>query len=131
MAHCLSFHSHFEKSNANSLVINRSLLETLHRKKVDTKPQLKIFYIAFCLIFVWEVFPEYIMPLLTAVNIFCLANRNSSRSEPQLLSHDMLTRQCFSHISLGVEMEMRVWDSCPYVSISSTLEAVLFICHFR
>jgi hypothetical protein len=55
-----------------------SLLETLHRKKSDTKPQLKIFYWAFCLIFVWEVMPEYIMPILTAINVFCLAKRNSS-----------------------------------------------------
>ena len=56
-----------------------SLLETLHRKKWDTRPQLKVFYWAFGLIFVWEVFPQYIMPILTAVNVFCLANRNSSK----------------------------------------------------
>lgn len=55
-----------------------SLLETLHRSKSDTKPQLKVFYWAFALIFVWEVFPEYIIPILTAVNVFCLANRSSS-----------------------------------------------------
>ncbi|KAH8887176.1 OPT superfamily oligopeptide transporter [Thozetella sp. PMI_491] len=54
-----------------------SLLETLHRKKYDTKPQLKIFYWAFGLIFIWEVFPEYIIPVLTAVNIFCLAKRDN------------------------------------------------------
>lgn len=59
-----------------------SLLETLHRKKTDTKPQLKIFYWAFGLIFVWELFPEYIMPILTAVNIFCLANRKNRRHRP-------------------------------------------------
>ena len=57
-----------------------SLLETLHRKKHDTKPQLKVFYWAFALIFVWEVMPEYIMPILTAVNVFCLAKRNNSES---------------------------------------------------
>jgi hypothetical protein len=57
-----------------------SLLETLHRKKKgETKPQLKIFYWAFALIFVWEVVPEYMMPILTGVNIFCLAKRNSSK----------------------------------------------------
>ncbi|RFU28658.1 hypothetical protein B7463_g7691, partial [Scytalidium lignicola] len=54
-----------------------SLLETLHRKRNETKPQLKIFYWAFCLIFVWEVVPEYMMPILTAINVFCLAKRNS------------------------------------------------------
>ncbi|KUJ19163.1 OPT superfamily oligopeptide transporter [Mollisia scopiformis] len=54
-----------------------SLLETLHRKKVDTKPQLKLFYWAFAIIFVWELIPEYIMPILTAVSVFCLANQKS------------------------------------------------------
>ena len=38
-----------------------SLLETLHRKRINTRPQLKVFYWAFGLIFVWEVFPEYII----------------------------------------------------------------------
>jgi hypothetical protein len=57
-----------------------SLLETLHRKKYDTKPQLNLFYWAFAIIFVWEVIPEYMMPILTAVNVFCLAKRNSSKS---------------------------------------------------
>jgi hypothetical protein len=33
---------------------------------------------AFALIFVWEVVPEYMMPILTGVNLFCLAKRNSS-----------------------------------------------------
>ena len=31
----------------------------------------------FAALFVWEVFPEYIMPILTGVSIFCLAGRNS------------------------------------------------------
>jgi hypothetical protein len=54
-----------------------SLLETLHFKKWDTRPQLNVFYIAFAVMFVWEVFPEYIIPVLTAVNVFCLANRSN------------------------------------------------------
>jgi len=57
-----------------------SLLETLHRKKIDTRPQLKIFYWAFALIFVWEIVPEYMMPILTGINVFCLAKRNSCES---------------------------------------------------
>lgn len=55
-----------------------SLLESLHGEKRNCTPQLRVFYYAFAAMFVWEVFPEYIMPLLTAVSIFCLANRNSS-----------------------------------------------------
>jgi len=54
-----------------------TLLETLHRDKKETSKRLKLFYIMFCVLFVWEVFPEYIMPLMTGVSIFCLAKRDS------------------------------------------------------
>ncbi|MCJ1411801.1 hypothetical protein MMC19_005893 [Ptychographa xylographoides] len=54
-----------------------TLLETLHRDKTETARRLKLFYIMFCVLFVWEVFPEYIMPLMTGISIFCLAKRDS------------------------------------------------------
>lgn len=54
-----------------------TLLETLHRDKAETKQRLKIFYILFFTMFVWETIPEYIFPLLTGFSIFCLAKRDS------------------------------------------------------
>lgn len=54
-----------------------SLLETLHRDKAETKQRLRLFYILFATLFVWEVLPEYILPLLTGISIFCLAKRDS------------------------------------------------------
>ena len=54
-----------------------TLLETLHRNKTETKDRLRLFYWLFAALFVWEVFPEYIMPVLTGVSVFCLAKRNS------------------------------------------------------
>lgn len=35
-----------------------TLLETLHRDKRETKSRLKVFYIVFICLFVWEVLPE-------------------------------------------------------------------------
>jgi hypothetical protein len=35
-----------------------TLLETLHRDKHETKKRLKVFYIVFACLFVWEVLPE-------------------------------------------------------------------------
>jgi hypothetical protein len=107
-----------------------SLLETLHRKKQDTKPQLKVFYWAFALIFVWEVVPEYMMPILTAVNVFCLAKRNSSGWQFSIL-HSLgsaNTWQWSSPIFLEVETATRASDSCLCASISSISAAVLYIC---
>ncbi|KAI9833358.1 MAG: hypothetical protein M1819_003753 [Sarea resinae] len=54
-----------------------SLLETLHRDKVETKKSLKFFYIVFFTLFVWELFPQYIFTVLEGVSIFCLAKQNS------------------------------------------------------
>lgn len=72
-----------------------SLIETLHGERSQVKKKLRVFYIGFVALFVWEckciqmtiakplelmkpaVFPEYIMPVLTGVSVFCLANRKS------------------------------------------------------
>lgn len=54
-----------------------TLLETLHRDKAETKVRLKVFYIVFGVMFVWEVIPEYIFPVLQGVSIFCLAHQDS------------------------------------------------------
>lgn len=54
-----------------------SLVESLHRDRKETKPQRRVLCWAFAAIFIWQLFPEYIMPILTGVSIFCLANQNS------------------------------------------------------
>ncbi|KAK6434602.1 hypothetical protein LTR95_009219 [Oleoguttula sp. CCFEE 5521] len=54
-----------------------TLLETLHRDKHETKRRLKVFYIVFGLIFVWEVLPEYMFTVLTGVSVFCLAKQDN------------------------------------------------------
>lgn len=33
--------------------------------------------IIFTIVAVWELFPQYVMPVLTGISVFCLANRNS------------------------------------------------------
>ena len=60
-----------------SLLPMNTLLETLHRDRKETKSRLSLFYWVFLGIFIWEVLPEYIMPILTGVSVFCLASQNS------------------------------------------------------
>jgi OPT family small oligopeptide transporter len=52
-----------------------SLIETLHRDRKEVK--FNFFWIVFGITAVWEIFPQYVMPILTGVSIFCLANRDS------------------------------------------------------
>jgi hypothetical protein len=54
-----------------------TLLESLHKDKLEAKKRLRIFYIVFIVIFVWEVFPEYLFPVLEGVSIFCLADQHN------------------------------------------------------
>lgn len=54
-----------------------SLLETLHRDKSEMKKKFNLFWTVFTIVAVWELFPQYIMPTLTGVSIFCLANQHS------------------------------------------------------
>jgi hypothetical protein len=37
-----------------------SLLENLHKDRKSTEKKMKVFYIAFVVLFVWQVFPQYI-----------------------------------------------------------------------
>lgn len=54
-----------------------SLIETLHRDKSEMRKKFNFFWIIFGLVTVWELFPQYVMPVLTGVSFFCLANRES------------------------------------------------------
>ena len=45
-----------------------SMLETLHRPREQTRKPLKVFLIVFVCIFVWEIIPEWICPLLTGMS---------------------------------------------------------------
>jgi OPT family oligopeptide transporter len=54
-----------------------SLVETLHRDRGEMKKKFNFFWIIFGVVAVWELFPQYVMPILTGVSIFCFANRNS------------------------------------------------------
>ncbi|KAI9442371.1 OPT oligopeptide transporter protein-domain-containing protein [Lactarius indigo] len=42
------------------------------------KKRLKLFYVAFSAIFIWEIFPEWMFPLLTGFSVFCLGNPRST-----------------------------------------------------
>ncbi|EPE02671.1 opt oligopeptide transporter [Ophiostoma piceae UAMH 11346] len=54
-----------------------SLVETLHRDRGEMKERFRFFWAVFGAVAVWELFPQNIIPALTGVSIFCLANRNS------------------------------------------------------
>ena len=54
-----------------------TLLEALHGEKSHVKKKLRVFYIGFLILFFYEAIPQYIMPVLVGVSMFCLAKRDS------------------------------------------------------
>ncbi|KAL6251444.1 hypothetical protein RBB50_001653 [Rhinocladiella similis] len=55
-----------------------AMFETLHRRTSDTRKSLRVFMYVFAGIFLWEIIPQWICPILTGVSIFCLANQHST-----------------------------------------------------
>jgi len=55
-----------------------SLLENLHRdSKTVAAKKMRVFRIAFAILFLWQAFPQYIAPIFAGVSIFCLSMRNN------------------------------------------------------
>lgn len=55
-----------------------SMFDALYRDGFEARRKLKVFYVVFTAIFIWEIFPEWIFPLLTGLSIFCLAAPNNA-----------------------------------------------------
>ncbi|KAG6329472.1 hypothetical protein ID866_9617 [Astraeus odoratus] len=55
-----------------------SMLDTLFQDGKAAQRKIKIFWLAFSGIFIWELFPEWIFPLLTGISVFCLAAPNNA-----------------------------------------------------
>ncbi|KAF9036163.1 OPT oligopeptide transporter [Panaeolus papilionaceus] len=54
-----------------------SMFDALFKDAGESKKKIRLFWIAFAAIFIWEIFPEWMFPLLTGFSIFCLANQKS------------------------------------------------------
>ncbi|RDW59135.1 hypothetical protein BP5796_12059 [Coleophoma crateriformis] len=54
-----------------------TVLETLHRDKSGNRKRMKVFWIIFTILLVWELIPEYLFTMLIGFSIFCLADQKS------------------------------------------------------
>ncbi|KAI6039134.1 OPT oligopeptide transporter protein-domain-containing protein [Pisolithus marmoratus] len=54
-----------------------SMFDALFQDGTAAQRKIQVFWAVFSIIFVWELFPEWIFPLLTGFSIFCLAAPNS------------------------------------------------------
>ncbi|KAH9939462.1 OPT oligopeptide transporter [Amylocystis lapponica] len=61
---------------ANIYIAN--LFQALHYDQQMTSKRVRLFWMLFATMFVWEIVPEWIFPLLTGFSIFCLADNHSA-----------------------------------------------------
>jgi len=54
-----------------------TVLETLHQDKAGNRKRMKVFWIIFACLLVWEIVPEYMFTLLIGFSVFCLADQNN------------------------------------------------------
>ncbi|KAI0343069.1 oligopeptide transporter [Trametopsis cervina] len=54
-----------------------SIFQALHFDTSGNAKRVKLFWIAFSVMFIYEVFPSYIFPLLNGINIICLSTQKS------------------------------------------------------
>ncbi|KIJ62124.1 hypothetical protein HYDPIDRAFT_114969 [Hydnomerulius pinastri MD-312] len=55
-----------------------SIFQALHFDSAANHKRMKLFWTAFGVMFVWEIIPSYIFPLLSGVSVFCLASQHTS-----------------------------------------------------
>jgi OPT family oligopeptide transporter len=55
-----------------------SMFDALYKDADGARKKLRLFWIAFFVIFFWEILPEWMFPLLTGFSVFCLANPRSA-----------------------------------------------------
>jgi hypothetical protein len=52
----------------------------LHFDTAINRKRVRLFWTAFAVMFIYEIIPSYIFPLLNGFNIFCLASQHASPS---------------------------------------------------
>ncbi|KZV65129.1 oligopeptide transporter [Peniophora sp. CONT] len=55
-----------------------AVYQTLHRDTVNNSKRVKFFWIAFALMFCYEIIPSYIFPLLNGFSVICLASQGAN-----------------------------------------------------
>ncbi|EIW74041.1 OPT oligopeptide transporter [Coniophora puteana RWD-64-598 SS2] len=55
-----------------------SMFDALFQGGISARKKLRVFTIVFWVIFIWELFPEWIFPLITGFSIICLAVPNNA-----------------------------------------------------
>lgn len=57
-----------------------TIFQSLHFDSTANRKRMKLFWLAFAGMFIWEIFPSYIFPLLNGISVLCLASQHANPS---------------------------------------------------
>ncbi|KAI6040850.1 OPT oligopeptide transporter protein-domain-containing protein, partial [Pisolithus marmoratus] len=57
-----------------------TIFQSLHFDTAANHKRMRLFWLAFAGMFIWEIIPSYIFPLLNGISIFCLASQHAKPS---------------------------------------------------
>ncbi|KAI0373170.1 oligopeptide transporter [Pilatotrama ljubarskyi] len=97
-----------------------SIFQTMHYDGKGNSKRLKLFWSAFAGMFVWEVFPAYIFPLLNGINVICLATQHTPSAAQDIITNlfggtDANEGLGFLSISLDWQYITSVFMSYPLI----------------
>jgi hypothetical protein len=70
-------------------IVPANMFQALHFDGGLSSKRTKLFWTVFTAIFVWEIFPQWIFPLLTGVSIFCLVSLSLTQVRESFLMSDV------------------------------------------
>lgn len=112
-----------------------TVLETLHKERASNKKRMKVFWIIFFVLLVWELLPEVcFINGLGSFGVFLMLCSISSHFSLAFRSSVLqINTTLFSPIFSVVPMETRVLGSCPFPStgIMSLVSALRYGYHFK
>ncbi|KAH7929974.1 OPT superfamily oligopeptide transporter [Leucogyrophana mollusca] len=64
-----------------------SIFQALHFDSAANHKRLKLFWTAFTGMFIWEIIPSYIFPLLSGFSVFCLASQHAPEATRDIFTN--------------------------------------------
>ncbi|KAF8270927.1 OPT oligopeptide transporter protein-domain-containing protein [Lactarius quietus] len=107
-----------------------SIFQALHFDTSSNHKRVRLFWIAFTCIFVYEIIPSYIFPLLNGVSIFCLASQHASpeyMSLPLIMQANMWIGFFFCYIAIAAIYYSNMWNASTLISLLPCRSNLFFL----
>ncbi|KAG6887980.1 hypothetical protein C0995_011263 [Termitomyces sp. Mi166 len=97
-----------------------AVFQTLHFDTSSNAKRLKLFWSAFTGMFIYEVIPAYVFPLLNGFNIFCLASQRASQRTIDVFTN-LFGGYFFCYVVIMAIYYSNAWNSLSFPMLSTSI----------